>query len=110
LTLHKFLLPLKSCFRIAYLDDITLGGSVPSLLHDINSIKDAEIIGLHLNARKSEIIADGPSSNRELSDLLPGASLIDVSSAYLLGSPLGNVECIGSAISCKVDALRCLGD
>uniref|UniRef100_A0A1X7UQU8 Reverse transcriptase domain-containing protein n=1 Tax=Amphimedon queenslandica TaxID=400682 RepID=A0A1X7UQU8_AMPQE len=58
ITLHQFTTSLKSPLRIAYLDDITLGGSVPSLCSDISTVKEAESIGLVLNPRKFEIISD----------------------------------------------------
>ena len=44
---------------VAYLDDITLSGSVASLCEeDVLSIKEAVSIGLVLNPQKSEIISD----------------------------------------------------
>ena len=38
-----------------YLDDVSLGGPLDDILHDINVIKATEKLGLFLNNSKSEI-------------------------------------------------------
>lgn len=77
---------------------------------DIDSIKGAIEIGLALNTKKSEIISDSQDTILPLLSPLPDASLCHTSSAVLLGSPIGGDEGIMSAISSKVEALRCIGD
>ena len=39
-----------------YLDDVSLGGPLDDILHDLNVTKEAEKLGLFLNNSKSEII------------------------------------------------------
>ena len=39
-----------------YLDDVTIGGDLEDILHDLSVIKEAEVLGLTLNNEKSEII------------------------------------------------------
>lgn len=56
LSLHRFLRRLTSPFCVGYLDDISLGGPVSSLLSDLTVVKEAESVGLVLNSKKSEII------------------------------------------------------
>ena len=73
ITLHHFLIPLRSSFRVAYLDDVTLGGSVASLCNDISTLKGAEDIGLFLNPLKSEVISNCSDAIESIHSVLPGA-------------------------------------
>ena len=110
LTLHQFIIPLKSSFHVAYLDDLTLGGSVALLREDVLSIKEAVSIGLVLNLQKSEIISDCSEVIDSLHGVLPGAEVISPRAASLLGSPIGNTDCLSSAVADKISALRLMGD
>ena len=108
--MHQFLLPLKSPFCVAYLDDVTVGGPISTLCSDIDSIRGAIDIGLVLNTKKLEIISDSHDRILPLLSQLPDASLCRTTSAVLLGSPIGGDESIMSAIVSKIEALCCIGD
>ena len=71
-------------------DDVAIGGSCEDILHDIEVMEDAKVLGLVLNASKSEIISRNMSSCGTLLCALPGAQLVDPSRATLLGSHLGD--------------------
>ncbi len=68
-----------------------------------------EDIGLSLNAAKCEIVCDDMTFCGTLLVALPGAQLIKESQAQLLGSPLGDEECISVALAEKVEELQRLG-
>ena len=109
-TLHHFLVLLRSLFRVAYLDDVTLGGSVASLCNDISTLKGAEDIGLFLNPLKSEVISNCSDAIESIHSVLPGAVVVSPDSCYLLGSPIGNSSTLSSAIDQKVSALKLMGE
>jgi hypothetical protein len=106
LTLHQYLDSLSSPLCIGYLDDITLGGPVESVVSDISVIKEAEKIGLCLNPRKSEIISVDDTSITVLSSTLPGAPVVHPKAASLLGSPS---DCITAVINEKISSLQLMG-
>ena len=96
---------------VAYLDDITLSGSVASLCEeDVLSIKEAVSIGLVLNPQKSEIISDCSKLIDFLHGILPGAELTSPHAASLLGSPIGDTDCLSFAVADKIFALCLMGD
>ena len=59
-----------------YLDDVTIGGAVEDILHDLGVIKDAEFLGLSLNNQKSEIICVDATVRGTILCSLPGAQVI----------------------------------
>ena len=59
---------------------------------------------------KSEIISSDPSICKCLSSSLPGAPVIAPSRATLLGSPIGDNECVSAAIQDKVNTLQRMSD
>ena len=71
LTLHQFLVQLKSPLCIGYLDDVSLGGSTKTLMSDMAVIRKAEDIGLILNSAKSEIISSDSNTSGQLLQGLP---------------------------------------
>ncbi len=86
-----------------------MGGSCEDIIHDVQVMKDAEDIGLSLNAAKCEIVCDDMTSCGTQLVALPGAQLIKESQVQLLGSPLGDEECISVALAEKVEELQRLG-
>ena len=72
---HSTLLSAELC--VEYLDDITLGGSIEEILHDLEVIESFAEIGLILNNQKSEIIYNGPATRDTIITALPGALVID---------------------------------
>jgi len=84
-TLQSLLQPLSSALTLAYLDDITLGGSEDVVAADIQTtITEGEAMGLHLN-NKCEIIAH---QQTVISDPMLCSFNRDNVDAELLGAPL----------------------
>ena len=92
------------------MDDVTLGGNCQDLLHDVQVMKDASDLGLSLNAHKCEIISTNMTTCGTLLVSLPGAQLVSPTQASLLGSPIGDDDCVSAAIQEKVQALERLGE
>jgi hypothetical protein len=109
-SIHDLSCKLSADFCVMYLDDVTLGGSVDQLGHDLEIIQQAEELGLVLNNAKSEVIGiSGSGHERELLSFLPGASFVSPLSAELLGSPIGDISCVEKAIFDKIEALKIIG-
>uniref|UniRef100_A0A1X7VK11 Reverse transcriptase domain-containing protein n=1 Tax=Amphimedon queenslandica TaxID=400682 RepID=A0A1X7VK11_AMPQE len=54
-TIYEVTQSLKSQFCVLYLDDLSLGGNVETLMDDLQTILFLESYGLHLNTSKSEV-------------------------------------------------------
>lgn len=93
-----------------YLDDVTLGGDLEDILHDLEVVdREAAEWGLLLNQRKSEVICrDQPTRNSILSSI-PGARVVDPQDACLLGSPIGDIGSVSGTIDEKVRLLGIMG-
>ena len=63
-----------------------------------------------MNTQKSDIISSDLSICKCLSSSLPSAPVIDPSQATLLGSPIGDNDCVSAAIQGKVSALQRMSD
>ena len=110
LTLHRHSQHLVSPLVVLYLDDVTLGGHHTEICQDLRTItKLEEDLGLALNCLKSEIITSNPTVSNSLLTHLPQAQVVDPANATLLGSPLGNLNCISDAITEKIQTLRRVG-
>ena len=110
LVLHQQSLHLRYDFQVLYLDDVTLGGSCEDLIHDIHVMRNAVELGLSLNTMKCETVCDDMTTSDTLLAELPGVQLVRTSQAQLLGSPIGNDECVTAALTGKVNVLRRLGE
>ena len=110
LTLHRHCLQLRSELCIMYLDDVTLGGSCSDILHDLEVIMEAENLGLTLNNSKSKIICLDNTTHGSIITHLPGAQVVDLSNASLLGSPLGDDRSVSMAIEEKIATLVRMGE
>ena len=98
---------LKSDFHIAYLDDITLGGTVEDIVQDFQEISAAASdFGLALSRNKSEVICKDHATLGLLLTEIPGLSVTDPNHATLLGSPIGSTEGIDSFIGKRIASLR----
>ena len=101
---------LVSQLRLLYLDDITLGGSLAQIEHDLQVIEEeSSDLGLILNHRKSEIICGDSETHRSLQPLIPGTKLVSPSDATLLGSSVGDISSISSTISENTSLLKTIG-
>ena len=108
LTLHHHCDQLASELCVMYLDDV--GGTTEDILSDLRCILSLEAIGLCLNNGKSEIISHDPVSRGTILCSLPGARVVDPSSASLLGVPLGSLDSISKVIMDKVNSLKIMGE
>ena len=82
------LLDSMSCpLRVAFLDDITLGGDTASLERDVQLVRLSETsLGLRLNDAKCELVS--PSVSVVKCSPLSSFTLVEPSCCYLLGAPL----------------------
>ena len=78
--------------------------------HDLEVIESLAEVELCLNTQKSEIICNNSDTREAINIMLPGARLIDPSSSCLLGSPLGDVDCISGALWEKISSLEVMGE
>ena len=109
LTLHRHCEQLRSPLCVMYLDDVSIGGPVEDVLHDLEIIQAVEELGLFLNNSKSEIICRDDAVRGAIIMALPGAMVVEPERACLLGSPLGDVASISASLDEKVHALSIMG-
>ena len=77
---------LKSVFKLFYLDDGTLEGSLPTILHDFRLVESmAWIWGLELNCHKSELICDDQASREAMLVAVPDLQVVSGDCTNLLG-------------------------
>ena len=78
--------------------------------HDLEVIESLAEIGLCLNTQKSEIICNNLDMWEAIIMMLPCARFVNSSSSSLLGSPLGDVDCISGALREKLSSLEVMGE
>ena len=111
LTIFRIQERLESELPLLYLDDITLGGSLDQIKHDLRVIEEeSSALGLDLNPEKSEIICSDPQTITSLLSLIPGAIQVAPSAATLLGSSVGDMFSVSSTISEKTHMLKTMGE
>ncbi len=100
LTIQPLLRSLSSELVLAYMDDVTLGGSKPTVADDITTITTiGPSYGLQLNISKCEALSNTAAVSHEVLD---GFEQKTTDSATLLGAPLST----GSALT-ECLAARC---
>ena len=72
--------------------------------------KEGARIGLQLNVQKSEIICADSDITGSIQSSLPGALVVEPSSATLLGSPIGDVSSISATLTIKTNMLKRMGE
>ena len=98
-------------FCILYLDDVTLGGNVEDLAHDLRVFQqEAAELELQLNQQILEIICNDSLVPSSILALIPNAYITDPYIACLLGSPIGNIESTSKVIVAKAHLLEITGD
>ena len=110
LSIHHHCTFLSAEFCVMYLDNITLGGSMAKIGHDLEVIEILAEVALCLNTQKSEIICNNSFTREANNMMFPGAQLIDPSSSCLLSSPHGDVDCISGALREKISSLEVMGE
>jgi hypothetical protein len=63
-----------------------------------------------LNRKKTELICDEDTTCEAFLSEVPGLQVVCRSQASLLGSPIGNIDCLDSIIQQKVAQLQLLGE
>ena len=72
LAIHNIVQEVHSAFRLFYLDDGTLGGSVEEVFHDLSFVERSALdLGLHLNHDKSELICADTATRDAILFVLP---------------------------------------
>jgi hypothetical protein len=104
LAIHPIILSCKSLLRIAYMDDITLGGPSADVSADVSMIMlEGPPKGLLLNANKCEAI----SRSGQVSDsLLQQFVQLSTSAATLLGAPLRKGQAMDSCLNKRCEDLE----
>jgi hypothetical protein len=98
---------LKSEFSVFYLDDGTLGGYPDEVKKDLLKILEmSQRINLALNQSKSKLIARCDADQGVLLLDYPSFVCVDPVTATMLGSPIGDLECVSSVLQSKVDSLQ----
>ena len=102
LAIHYLILSLRSEFRIIYLDDGTIGGSLDEVTADLKKIElSCEELGLVLNHGKSEVICSDDDTKCAILEVSPQLQYINPSDACLLGAPIGGPQSIISVLTAK---------
>lgn len=109
LAIHRHCGQLRSPLRVMYMDDVSVGGALDDVLHDLHVIKDARDLGLMLNHAKCELVCRDVTARHHLVVALPGVKIVDPDNVSLLGSPLGGVPSIDKALEEKIQALKLMG-
>jgi len=89
-----------------YSNDLPVGGSDDDVLHDLNTIKEAESLNLTLNTFKRENNCRDDTVRGNLIVALPSAKIVSSEMACLLGSPLGGTSSIDASLEEKIKALK----
>ena len=71
---------------------------------------EASKLGLELNHSKSELISNQPSIREAMLSEVPSLRTVNCSNATLLGSPIGDVDCIDDVIMRKIEMLQFMGE
>ena len=110
LTLHQLSLHLRSELCLLFLNDDTLGGSEDDILHDLEVINNAaDELGLMLNMQKCELITCSSTIRDSILSVSPQLQVTMPDSVSLLGSSLGDIDCILDAIQLNVSNLETMG-
>ena len=72
-------------------------------------MKQQPKLGLELNHSKSELICNQPSIREAMLLEVPSLRTVNCSNATLLGSPIGDVDCMDDVIMRKIEILQLMG-
>ena len=111
LGIHDLISSLQSQFRVFYLDDGTLGGTLDEVSAHLALIESqAPLLGLILNQIKSEVICANKDTLPLILTSFPTLHPSDPRHAILLGSPIRDIEAIEDTIKAKVADLQRMGE
>jgi len=107
LTLDSTLKSLDAEFLAGYLDDVSIGDTVPRLISQVRALEvAASAIGLQLNQAKCEIIGLDPSQSKFWKASGLDFVEVGVDDSTLLGSPLALVSTNASLLSSRLQLAR----
>ena len=108
---QKLIERLKVEYGQWYLDDGSLGGRVEELIVAFQTLKtEAAKIGLHVNEKKCELIANDDSVIRRFQTVAPDIIIVDPATAVLLGAPVGGQQSVDLVLENKLGELKRLSD
>ena len=111
ISIHDLVSKLQSELVVFYLDDGTIGGSFQDVLADLRLVElKASKLGLELNHSKSELICNQPLIQDAMLVEVPSFHSVSCSNATLLGSPIGDVDCVDEVIMRKIELLQLMGE
>ena len=94
---------------LGYLDDVSGGGDLSSVAHDVALVESlGSEIGLSLNRKKCELISDAFPAI--LPPSLQGFKLVHPRDAVLLGAPLMDGGAMDSVLNAKCEDLKRASD
>ena len=101
----------KSQLNIWFMDDGTMGGDVGTLLADFRMLMvEGSKLGLVVNDAKCEVITDDDEVMKKFKDVAPDIKQVNMSSAMLLGAPIGNEDSVEEVLDGKLKELRRMSD
>ena len=110
LGIHNLVSSLSSDFRVFYLDDGTISGSLENIQADLRRIEvQGKALGLHLNVDKTEVVPHSESAVGSLLSAFPGLQYVHAGHATVLGSPLGS-EAVRTCIEEQLHQLKVIGE
>ena len=111
ITIQQLIVDLRADFKVFYLDDGILGGSLGDVLTDIQQIEEsAAELDLQLNFNKCELICDSESIVCDMLSVAPHVQVVSRSQASLLGAPIGDIISIDTCILDKITKLEIMGE
>lgn len=105
LTIHPLLKSLSSPLKVAYLDDVTLGGNEGTIESDIGVIIErGKDLGLELNLTKCELISFRPLLIRN--PIFNSFCKVTIEESTLLGAPITIGKAMDKSLTARVEDLR----
>jgi hypothetical protein len=94
----------RTQLKFAFLDDLTVGGEIHSLVGVVEYIRqEAAAVGLVMNDSKSEVICAAPAS---IPPELAGFKRVSPEDAVLLGVPLSDESALTHALGKRIEWLK----
>ena len=109
LSIHDLVPSLKSEYKIFYLDDGTIGGTLEDISADLSFIEEAGWqVGLCLYVAKSELICNDGFDTQDM-PVLADLQYVSPDQAMLLGCPLGAMS-LKKVLDCQISQLQLIGE
>ena len=110
LGIHDLVASLSCEFRVFYMDDGTIGGTLEDVQADLHIIEtEGAALGLTMNVSKSEIVSYNESAISPILSAFPGLEFTHAHETVLLGSPLGNAA-MHTCLEDQIHQLKLVGE